>query len=93
MKRRLFLRSGAISSLGLLFSHKLQSKDLFSDTLKREVKTPKIISTWEHGLAANHAAHKILLKGGTSLDAVEVGVKVTEADADNRSVGLGGLPR
>ncbi len=41
---------------------------------------------------ANKAAWEILENGGSSLDAVEAGVRVTESDADNRSVGLGGLP-
>ena len=31
-------------------------------------------------------------RNGTALDAVEKGVRVTESDPNNRSVGLGGLP-
>ena len=41
---------------------------------------------------ANKAAWDILSKNGSALDAVEAGVRVTESDATNRSVGLGGLP-
>jgi N4-(beta-N-acetylglucosaminyl)-L-asparaginase len=51
-----------------------------------------IISTWNHGIAANKAAWEKLESGGSALDAVEAGVRVTESDASNRSVGLGGLP-
>ncbi len=53
---------------------------------------PSVISTWKHGLAANEAAYKILKNGGNSLDAVEIGVKVSEDDPKVLSVGFGGLP-
>jgi N4-(beta-N-acetylglucosaminyl)-L-asparaginase len=52
----------------------------------------RVISTWRHGLAANEAAAERLRQGGSSLDAVEAGVRVTEAEPENLSVGLGGLP-
>ena len=51
-----------------------------------------IISTWSHGLAANEAAIEALKGGKTALDAVEEGVKVSEADPEVMSVGYGGLP-
>jgi len=51
-----------------------------------------ILSTWNHGLAANEGAWQVLSKGGSALDAVEKGVMVTEADLTNRSVGVGGRP-
>lgn len=57
-----------------------------------ETGKAKVVSTWNHGLAANEAAWKILSTGGRSLDAVEKGVMVTEADPQNTSVGLGGYP-
>lgn len=53
---------------------------------------PLVISTWMHGQEANAAAWALLKDGGRALDAVEQGVRVTEADLTNRSVGLGGLP-
>jgi N4-(beta-N-acetylglucosaminyl)-L-asparaginase len=53
---------------------------------------PLVISTWNHGIAANEAAWKIISKGGRALDAVEKGVMVTESDPTNGSVGLGGRP-
>lgn len=58
----------------------------------REVNKPIVLSTWNHGLDANKAAWKILETGGNALDAVEQGVRVTESDFTNLSVGLGGLP-
>lgn len=55
-------------------------------------KAPVVISTWNHGIAANAAAWTILQKGGGALEAVEKGVRVTESDPENSSVGLGGFP-
>jgi isoaspartyl peptidase/L-asparaginase-like protein (Ntn-hydrolase superfamily) len=60
--------------------------------LGEQKELPVIISTWNHGLTANEAAMKTLKDGGSVLDAVEHGVWVPEADPDNLSVGLGGLP-
>lgn len=53
---------------------------------------PLVISTWKHGIAANEKAIEVLKNGGTSLDAVEEGVKVAEDDPNVLSVGYGGLP-
>lgn len=53
---------------------------------------PIILSTWNHGLAANEAAMKVLVNGGTVTDAVEQGVRVSEADPTVQSVGYGGFP-
>jgi N4-(beta-N-acetylglucosaminyl)-L-asparaginase len=53
---------------------------------------PIVISTWKHGLAANEKAYEILKQGGSALDAVEQGVRVSEDDPNVLSVGFGGLP-
>jgi N4-(beta-N-acetylglucosaminyl)-L-asparaginase len=53
---------------------------------------PLILSTWNHGLPANADAWAKLQSGGSILDAVEAGVKNTELDLSNLSVGLQGLP-
>jgi isoaspartyl peptidase/L-asparaginase-like protein (Ntn-hydrolase superfamily) len=60
--------------------------------LRRMAITPKVVSTWEHGLAANKAAWEVISAGGKSIDAVEKGLRVTESDLSNRSVGIGGRP-
>jgi N4-(beta-N-acetylglucosaminyl)-L-asparaginase len=54
--------------------------------------TPRVVSTWDFGVAANQAAWAILGKGGHALDAVEAGARVPESDRKNHSVGLGGYP-
>lgn len=55
-------------------------------------KGPLVLSTWDHGMAANAKAWEVLSAGGNVLDAVEQGVAVVESDLSNRSVGLGGMP-
>jgi len=51
-----------------------------------------VLSTWKFGLDANLAAWEVLNSRGRALDAVETGVKITEADPNERSVGYGGRP-
>ncbi len=58
----------------------------------RESSKPVVVSTWKFGLKANEAAWQVLSAGGRALDAVETGVRVTEADPNNGSVGIGGTP-
>jgi isoaspartyl peptidase/L-asparaginase-like protein (Ntn-hydrolase superfamily) len=53
---------------------------------------PLIVSTWPFGKASNDEALRVLTKGGSILDAVEHGIKVTESDTKNRSVGINGSP-
>jgi len=53
---------------------------------------PVLASTWGFGQQANEAALKIMQQGGSTLDAVEQGIWVTEADLSNSSVGIGGTP-
>lgn len=59
---------------------------------KKKIKKPVVISTWNHGLAANEKAWSILTNNGPAIDAVEQGVMISEADPEVSSVGYGGLP-
>jgi len=92
--RRQFLKLSALTG-GFLFA----KNSLLAGFTKRPIVNleggipqPIVLSTWNHGIAANDAAWTILNQGGKALDAVEKGVRVTESDPSNRSVGLGGLP-
>jgi len=51
-----------------------------------------VVSTWDFGIAANKAAWVVLSAGGRSLDAVEAGARIPEADLKNHSVGRAGYP-
>jgi N4-(beta-N-acetylglucosaminyl)-L-asparaginase len=53
---------------------------------------PLFVGTWPFSKASNDAALKILLGGGSILDAVEQGIWVTEDASPEKSVGLGGRP-
>ena len=87
MKRRDFIKSGA---LGLIGSSSLLNN--CDSKIKKVTNSPIILSTWNHGIPANKAAMDVLNDNGTALDAVEAGVRVTEADPSSQSVGLGGRP-
>lgn len=55
-------------------------------------QAPLIVSTWPFGKPANEKALETLRSGGSGLDAIEQGIRVTESDPTNRSVGLAGIP-
>jgi len=78
----------AISGLSLIPKMKLSSQVSSGSPTGR----PMVISTWQHGLAANEAAWEVLKQGGRALDAVEKGVRVPELDPKVTSVGYGGFP-
>ncbi len=56
------------------------------------VSYPMVVSTWDFGMAANQVAMDRLKDGASALDAVEAGVRVSEADPRITSVGKGGFP-
>lgn len=92
--RRRFLQQTTLGTLGLaLGTAACESAPKTTATPDLpEKKGPLILSTWRHGLPANEAAMKVLSEGGKVIDAVEQGVKVVEADPENGSVGLSGMP-
>ncbi|CAM4345033.1 asparaginase [Pedobacter westerhofensis] len=89
--RRKFIKSSAISA-SLLAIGKSSIANIIPAPLAAPAAKPLVISTWDFGIAANHAAWGVLSAGGRALDAVEKGVQVPESDVKNQSVGLGGLP-
>jgi N4-(beta-N-acetylglucosaminyl)-L-asparaginase len=82
LHRRRFLQLGSLGLSALTFS---------SFRGKMTAQKPLVLSTWDAGIAANNAAWQILRNGGRALDAVEQGVRVTEASL-NCCVGLGANP-
>jgi len=88
INRRKFI--GAAAAAGVIGVLPKTLRSMNGGGVKKSL--PVIISTWNHGLAANEASMKVLQSGGSVLDAVEQGVWVPEADPNNRSVGLGGMP-
>lgn len=92
--RRNFIKLSALGSASVVTSSCFSSEASDKEKLNiaSEIRKPIVISTWNHGMAANAAAWNILAHNGSALDAVEAGVRITESDPNNTSVGLGGLP-
>ena len=89
-QRRKFIKQSLMGSA--LFLPGVAAACTQAPTAAPAGEKPLILSTWNHGLPANEAAWAKLKETGSILDAVEAGVKVTELDLENLSVGLQGLP-
>lgn len=90
-KRRSFLKTSALG-LGALSAGAAYGCQPSQEGIVATPSGPVIISTWDHGMAANKVGLKILENKGTALDAVEKGVIVVENDPNVQTVGLGGFP-
>lgn len=84
--RRQMIRSSVLAGSMAPVTHSL----LFAQDTN-DGQRPRIISTWEFGKPANERALATLRQTGSTLDAVEQGIRLTEA-SDNASVGLSGKP-
>lgn len=82
--RRQFIKTSSLAAVALGV---LPKQSMALENIK-----PIVLSTWNFGLKANEVAWGILSKKGRALDAVENGVKLVEADPNERSVGYGGRP-
>src|SRR5690606_26280301 len=96
MKRRNFLKNSTLTTAGLLSAPILASarpepkKKVLENDSSKAIR-PIAICTWNF-MNATAKAWEVLEKGGSSLDAVEQGVMVEEADLNNETVGNGGRP-
>jgi N4-(beta-N-acetylglucosaminyl)-L-asparaginase len=101
MKRRKFIQSAALTGLGLTVGSalaacadgkKAEDASAVATTDSDPLPTiPAVIATWNVPNATTKA-WEVLEAGKSSLDAVEQGVMIEEADEKNQSVGKGGLP-
>ena len=92
MKRRDFLKKSAIITSASALAGCDVKVDFENVSSYKNGGLPIVISTWNHGIAANKVAMDVIINGGNALDAVEAGVRVTESDPEMMSVGYGGLP-
>ena len=90
--RRKFIKTAALGSAAFALSSFKTKIEEVSEPSLNKTKKPIVLSTWNFGLQANEAAWEILKNNGRALDAVEAGVKIPEADPNERSVGYGGRP-
>tara|TARA_Y100000385_G_scaffold283342_1_gene339310 strand:+ start:1280 stop:2245 length:966 start_codon:yes stop_codon:yes gene_type:complete len=88
MKRRSFITKTAVigSAIGIANSCKAEQVNT-----NKSIE-PTVISTWDFGERANVEAWKVINNGGSSLDAVEQGVRLIEGDPEEQTVGIGGFP-
>ncbi len=84
--RRKFLQQSALGSVSVLAANACAGSSV------KNSEKPVVVTTWDFGQAANAEAWKVLGTGGRALDAIEAGVRLTEADPANQTVGYGGLP-
>lgn len=92
LSRRKFVKDSTLASALILGGMPDVSKLINMENKTSADKSPLVISTWIHGVAANEGAWKVLSKKGRALDAVEQGVRVAESDPEVQSVGYGGFP-
>lgn len=96
MKRRHFLKNSGVVTAGIIATPMVPSADERNNG-KRDIpgpvkpQFPIVIATWNVPNATARA-WETLQGGGNSLDAVEQGVMMEEADEENQSVGKGGRP-
>src|SRR5216684_3750993 len=97
MKRRDFMRTGAIA--GLVLASPKTEKLGFPTILTQSAVKPLVISSangnrFKNGgdMTAVHKAFTMITQGADVLDAVIAGVNIVELDPLDDSVGYGGLP-
>ncbi len=87
--RRNFLKlSALVTSVFVVDKSKAAQMTLYP----AKIIKPIVLSTWRFGVQANEGAWKVLMEKGYAIDAVETGVRITEENPKERSVGLGGRP-
>ncbi len=96
MQRRNFLKNSSAAAAGLISTpllasckDKNETKAVVANTSK--TVRPIVICTWNF-MNASAKAWEVLKNGGSSLDAVQQGAMVEEADVNNQTVGVGGRP-
>jgi N4-(beta-N-acetylglucosaminyl)-L-asparaginase len=97
MKRRNFIKKASLTGVGLAVGSTLSNcTKENSDKNKTTVSSfksqlPLVIATWDVK-KATAKSWEILQEGKSSLDAVEQGCMIEEANSEGQSVGKGGLP-
>lgn len=95
MHRRKFLKNSSLSTAGIVSAPLLTScKNESALSVTEETTTfnkPIVVCTWDFKNASSKA-WEVLSSGGNALDAVELGVRIEEADVTNETVGKGGRP-
>ena len=92
MTRRDFLAGSGSLAATVMVAGRVRSAQIPTPMTQHANARPVFVSTWPFGKPANEEALRVLLAGGSLLDAIEKGIRVTESDVSNGSVGSGGIP-
>jgi len=68
MNRKAFINRSLLAISGLSFIPNLKASSQASSL--SGVRRPMVISTWQHGMAANEMAWEVLIQGGRALEKV-----------------------
>ncbi|WKD87020.1 N(4)-(Beta-N-acetylglucosaminyl)-L-asparaginase [Polaribacter huanghezhanensis] len=96
MKRRNFIKRASLTGLGLAVVPSIISCETEAKKDKKAAAVgtpvlPIVVATWRFHNATK-AAWEVLEKGGASIDAIEAGCRIEEADLKNTTVGNGATP-
>ena len=97
MKRRNFIKNASLTGVGIAVGSTFTSCTKYSSGEKKTIipttkaSLPLVIATWDVKNATTKA-WKVINNGGNSIDAVEQGCMIEEANEKGQSVGKGGLP-
>lgn len=96
MQRRNFLKNSSVAAAGIISAPLIASCKTEVEANTNELETKKTIKpiaicTWNFE-NATAKAWEILKEGGSSLEAVQQGAMIEEADVNNQTVGVGGRP-
>ena len=91
MKRRRFIKKTSLISIGLGIANRAYSKNYKKTNSLQNSTTPLVIATWDVKNATKKAWETIQ-NNQSSIDAVEQGCMIEEANENGQSVGKGGLP-
>jgi len=81
----------ALAGLSMPAVEKIHLSAASASPAADDVLQPLVIATWDNRKATD-AAMKKMIESGSVLDAVETGVRLTEDDPEDTSVGYGGFP-
>jgi len=91
MQRRKFIKKTSLISIGLGIANRVHSKNYKKPNSLDNNITPLVIATWDVKNATKKA-WEIIQNNQSSIDAVEQGCMIEEANENGQSVGKGGLP-
>ena len=91
MKRRKFIKKTSLISIGLGIANRVHSKNYKKPNSLDNNITPLVIATWDVKNATKKAWETIQ-NNQSSIDAIEQGCMIEEANENGQSVGKGGLP-